>query len=231
MFDRILKKLLKPAGALTAAGIGVGMYCAQAAPPVRILPAPAIDTPLAAAGEEKQTIILAGGCFWGIEAVFQHIKGVENAVSGYAGGTVETAQYDAVSSGRTGHAEAVAVTYDPAQMSLGRLLQVFFSVAHDPTTLNRQGPDSGTQYRSAIFFSTPEQEKIAKAYINQLDKAAVFPTAIVTTLEPLVRFFPAEHYHQDYAARNPDNPYIVIHDQPKVARLRELFPEIYRAQE
>lgn len=227
MFDDILKKLRKPAGIAATAGIGIGLSCAMADGPARVLPAPLLDAPLSQT-EGKQTLVLAGGCFWGVEAVFQHIRGVDRAVSGYAGGTAETAQYDIVSTGKTAHAEAVQITYDPSLVTPGKLLQVFFSVAHDPTTVDRQGPDYGPQYRSAIFFDTPEQEKIAKAYIGQLDGEGVFPAPIVTKIERLAHFYPAEDYHQDYAAKHPGNPYIVTHDLPKVARLRELFPEIYK---
>lgn len=227
MFHHLLKKFRKPAGIAAAASIGIGLSCTLADSPARLLPVPALDAPLATTGG-KQTIVLAGGCFWGVEAVFRHIKGVEEAVSGYAGGSAETAQYDIVSTGRTGHAESVRVTYDPAQITPGKLLQVFFAVAHDPTTRDRQGPDSGTQYRSAIFFTTEEQGKIARAYIAQLDKAGAFTAPIVTATEPLTQFYPAEAYHQDYAARHPDNPYIAIHDLPKVVRLKETFPDLYK---
>jgi peptide-methionine (S)-S-oxide reductase len=182
-----------------------------------------------AAAPGRQTVVLAGGCFWGVEAVFRHVKGVVEATSGYAGGTAETAQYEQVSDGNTGHAESVRVTFDPAQVSLGRLLQVFFSVAHDPTEVNRQGPDTGTQYRSAIFVSGADQKRVADAYIAQLDAAKLFPRPIATEVAPLRRFFPAEAYHQNYAALHPNNPYIAINDAPKVTHLRELFPALYRA--
>ena len=175
-----------------------------------------------------QTIVLAGGCFWGIEAVYEHIKGVKEAVSGYAGGTKAQADYETVSTGTTGHAESVRVTFDPAQVSLERLLQVFFSVAHDPTQLNRQGPDVGPQYRSAIFFGDEEQAKSARAYIEQLTKAKVYPRPIVTQVVKLDAFYPAEEYHQDFAEKNPTYPYIVYHDKPKVERLQREFPEIFR---
>jgi peptide-methionine (S)-S-oxide reductase len=188
------------------------------------MPAPVVD---AARAKGEQTAVVAGGCFWGIQAVFQHVKGVTKAVSGYSGGDSKTAEYEVVSTGETGHAESVQITYDSSQVSFGQLLQVFFSVALDPTQLNRQGPDSGTQYRSVIFYSNDEQKKIAEAYLAQLDKAKVFPRPIVTQVVPLKAFYPAEGYHQDYATRHPDDPYIVFNDAPKVARLRQLLPAIY----
>jgi len=182
------------------------------------------------AGPGLQTIVLAGGCFWGIEAVFEHVKGVTDAVSGYAGGTKAQADYETVSTGTTGHAESVKVTFDPTKVSLEKLLQVFFSVAHDPTQLNRQGPDVGPQYRSAIFFADEEQERVADAYIDQLSKAKVYPKPIVTQVVKLEGFYPAEQYHQNFAERNPTYPYIVYHDLPKVANLKKQFPELYRAE-
>jgi peptide-methionine (S)-S-oxide reductase len=175
-----------------------------------------------------QTIVLAGGCFWGIEAVYEHIKGVTEAVSGYAGGTKAQADYETVSTGATGHAESVRVTFDPTKVSLEKLLQVFFSVAHDPTQLNRQGPDVGPQYRSVIFFADEEQSRVARAYIDQLTKAKVYPRPIVTQVVKLADFYPAEEYHQDFAEKNPTYPYIVYHDKPKVEHLKQQFPEIYR---
>lgn len=175
-----------------------------------------------------QTIVLAGGCFWGIEAVFEHVKGVTDAVSGYAGGTKAQADYETVSTGTTGHAESVQVTFDPAKVSLEKLLQVFFSVATDPTQLNRQGPDVGPQYRSVIFFQNEEQERVAKAYIDQLTMAKVYPKPIVTQVVKLEGFYPAEEYHQNFAERNPTYPYIVYHDLPKVANLKKQFPDLYR---
>ncbi len=190
------------------------------------LPDPAVDTPVAGkAGVE--TAVFAGGCFWGVEAVFEHVKGVTQVTSGYSGGTPETARYPVVSSGSTGHAEAVRITYDPSRISYGQLLKVFFSVAHNPTELNRQGPDTGPQYRSAIFHSNDEQKKVAQAYIAQLDAAKAFPRPIVTQLAPLKAFYDAEAYHQDYATRNPRQPYIVIHDAPKLANLQRQLPELY----
>jgi peptide-methionine (S)-S-oxide reductase len=216
-----------PAAALAA--VVVVWFCARAGGTAAVpLPAPTVDAARAAA-PGRQTVVLAGGCFWGVEAVFRHVKGVVEATSGYAGGTAETAQYEQVSDGDTGHAESVRVTFDPAQVSLGRLLQVFFSVAHDPTEVNRQGPDTGTQYRSAIFVSGADQKRVADAYIAQLDAAKLFPRPIATEVAPLRRFFPAEAYHQNYAALHPNNPYIAINDAPKVTHLRELFPALYRA--
>jgi len=190
------------------------------------IPNPAVDaTP--AASKAEQTAVVGGGCFWGIQAVFQHVKGVSKATSGYAGGAANTAEYELVSTGETGHAESVKITYDPSQITYGQLLRVFFSVAHDPTQLNRQGPDSGTQYRSVIFYNSDEQKKIAEAYIAQLDKAKVFPRAIVTQVVPLKGFYPAEAYHQDYATNHPNNPYIVYNDAPKVAHLQQQLPDLY----
>jgi peptide-methionine (S)-S-oxide reductase len=180
----------------------------------------------AAPGE--QTAVLAGGCFWGVDAVFKHVRGVSTVVSGYAGGSAATAQYEVVSSGTTGHAEAVQITYDPAQISYGQLLRVFFSVAHDPTELNRQGPDTGTQYRSAIFYVTTEQRHTALAYIEQLNTAKVFPAQIVTQVVPLQGFYPAEEYHQNFLARHPTYPYIVFNDLPKLRALQKQFPAAYK---
>jgi peptide-methionine (S)-S-oxide reductase len=172
--------------------------------------------------------VLAGGCFWGVQAVFQHVKGVQRATSGYSGGSSSTAEYEVVSTGRTGHAESVQITFDPARVSYGQLLKVFFSVAHDPTQLNRQGPDSGTQYRSVIFYANDEQKGIAEAYIAQLEQAKSFPRPIVTQVVPLKKFYAAESYHQDYAALHPDNPYIAINDAPKVEHLHQQFPDLYQ---
>ena len=176
----------------------------------------------------KQTAVLAGGCFWGVDAVFKHVKGVKKVVSGYAGGREDTAAYDLVSTGTTGHAESVEITYDPSQVSYSDLLRVFFSVAHDPTELNRQGPDSGTQYRSAIFYANDEQKQIALAYIDQLNQAGVYHSKIVTQVVPLKGFYPAEEYHQDFLARHPDYPYIVFFDQPKLRALQKEFPSLYK---
>ena len=188
------------------------------------LPDPALDTPSQAATE---TAILAGGCFWGVQAVFQHVKGVSTAISGYSGGAKETAEYETVGTGRTGHAEAVQIVFDPRKISFGQILRIFFSVALDPTQLDRQGPDWGTQYRSEIFTASPEQDRVARAYIAQLDAAKSFPKPIVTRINPLKAFYPAEDYHQDYLQLHPDNGYIVINDQPKVANLKRLFPEAW----
>ena len=190
------------------------------------LPDPKVDTPLAAAKGTK-TAVFAGGCFWGVEAVFKHVKGVTQSVSGYAGGDAKTAKYEIVSSGDTGHAESVRVTYDPSRITYGQLLKVFFSVAHDPTELNRQGPDTGTQYRSAIFFADAEQKRVADAYIAQLQAARAFPRPIVTQVAPLKAFYEAEAYHQNYLAQHPDQPYIVINDLPKLANLQKQFPALY----
>ncbi len=176
----------------------------------------------------EQTAVLAGGCFWGLEAVFEHLKGVSNVVSGFSGGDAATAHYEEVSSGSTGHAEAVKITYDPAQISYGQLLQVYFAVAHDPTQLNRQDPDSGTQYRSAIFFANTEQQNTAKAYIDQLNQAHIFKSAIVTQVTPLTGFYEAEEYHQNFIDRNPDYPYVVINDLPKLEHLQAQFPTLYQ---
>jgi peptide-methionine (S)-S-oxide reductase len=198
---------------------------AQASERAYVIPAPAVD---AQPSGDKQTVVLAGGCFWGVQAVFQHTKGVTSAVSGYAGGDKSTAHYEIVGTGRTGHAESVAVTFDPHQVSLGKILQIYFSVAHNPTELNRQGPDSGTQYRSAIFYANDEQKKVAAAYVAQLDKAKVFPGPIVTQLEPLRGFYPAEDYHQDFAVLHPSYPYIVFNDLPKVDNLKRIFSAEYR---
>ena len=192
-----------------------------------IIPPPALDETTQARSE---TAVFAGGCFWGVQGVFQHVKGVKNAVSGYAGGAANTAQYERVSSGNTGHAESVEVTFDPGQVSYGTLLQIYFSVAHNPTELNRQGPDSGTQYRSAIFTKSTEQQRVAQAYITQLDAAHVFDKPIVTKLETFNGFYPAEEEHQDFLTEHPTYPYIVINDLPKVAQLKQLYPNRYQEQ-
>jgi peptide-methionine (S)-S-oxide reductase len=191
-----------------------------------IIPPPAVDNPRAAGAD--QTVVLAGGCFWGIQAVYQHVRGVKNVLAGYAGGDKSTAQYEIVSSGRTGHAESVKITFDPAVISYGQLLQVAFSVAHDPTQLNQQYPDVGTQYRSAIFYADDDQKRIAQAYISQLEQAHVFARPIVTRVDPLKGFYAAESYHQDYLIHNPTQPYIAMYDVPKVENLRRTFPDLYR---
>jgi len=190
------------------------------------LPAPLVNASLAVKSAQ-QTAVFAGGCFWGVELVFQHVKGVVSATSGYAGGTVNTARYDAVSRGRTGHAESVRVVYDPSRVSYGQLLKIFFAVAHDPTQLDRQGPDTGPQYRSAIFTMDAEQQRIAQAYIRQLEAARVYPNKIVTRLGTLPAFYPAEDYHQDFATHHPLHPYIYYHDRPKLENLKRQFPEWY----
>lgn len=182
----------------------------------------------AQAGSEEQTAVFAGGCFWGVDAVFKHVRGVTEVVSGYAGGDATTAHYDQVSRGNTGHAEAVQIRFDPEQVSFRQLMQVFFSVAHDPTQLNRQGPDRGSQYRSAIFHTDPEQQKMANDYIRQLTADRAFESPIVTQVVPLQRFYPAEAYHQNYLALHPTQPYIVVHDMPKLFQLRIQFPALYR---
>jgi peptide-methionine (S)-S-oxide reductase len=193
----------------------------------RPLPSPAVDLPPGQA--TSAAVVLAGGCFWGVQGVYQHVNGVTSALSGYAGGEKKTADYESVGSGRTGHAESVQVTYDPRQISYGRLLQIFFAVVHDPTELDRQGPDTGPQYRSAIFPTSAEQSDVAKAYIAQLDQAHAFKKAIVTRIEPNRAFYPAENYHQDFLTRNPRNPYIAFNDLPKIEELKRVFPDLYRA--
>jgi peptide-methionine (S)-S-oxide reductase len=213
---------------LIAAALAFAPFAAHAEPAVTI-PPPAAQEPAPNTGIE--TAVLAGGCFWGIQAVYQHVKGVTNAVSGYAGGAQKDAIYDAVSSGRTGHAEAVKVTFDPKQISYGKILQIYFSVAHDPTQLNRQGPDSGPQYRSEIFPQSEAQQKVAKDYIAQLDQAHVFKRPIVTKADSMKSaFFPAEAYHQDFAIKHPYQPYIAINDAPKVENMSKLFPDVWRDQ-
>ena len=203
---------------------------ARASDAVRIDP-PALDSP-ASEGETRDVAVIAGGCFWGIQAVYQHVNGVSNAVSGYAGGTKETANYKAVAyGGRTDHAETVEVTFDPRVISYGKILQIFFSVAHDPTQLDRQGPDDGRHYRSEIFPQSEAQRKVARAYVAQLDGAKVFPAPIVTKIgEGKTAFYPAEDYHQDYTTKHPYQPYIVFNDAPKVANLKAMFPELWREQ-
>jgi len=192
-----------------------------------MLPDPSLDdTPAASKG--SATLVLAGGCFWGIEEVYQHVRGVTDAVSGYAGGSARTARYEMVETGTSGHAESVKITYDPSKVTLGQLLKVFFSVAHDPTLLNRQGPDVGTQYRSAIFYSGERQQQLVTSYIEQLNSAGVFRSKIVTQVVPLTAFYPAEPDHQDYAIKNPSNPYILINDKPKVDELKLAFPALYK---
>src|SRR6188768_3004683 len=201
--------------------------CAGAGEEAVKVPAPAMDPPASRQG--LSTAVLAGGCFWGVQGVYQHLKGVKNVLSGYAGGASGTAEYQRVSGGDTGHAESVQIVYDPAQVSYGQILQVFFSVAHDPTQLNRQGPDSGTQYRSAIFYTNDAQKKIAEGYIAQLDQAAVFPRKIVTRVDSLKGFYEAEPYHQDYLINHPTSSYIVYNDLPKVRNFQSTLPSLYVA--
>ena len=222
------KPFRRNAIALAAAGLlAFVWYVAPsvAAEDAVVIPPPAAD---AAPSEGLKTFVLAGGCFWGVQGVYQHTKGVTNAVSGYAGGTADMARYQLVGTGTTGHAEAVQITYDPKQVSLGKLLQIYFSVAHDPTQLNRQGPDSGTQYRSTVFTSDPAERKIVEAYIAQLNAAKVYPKKIATTIEPLKGFYPAEDYHQDYLTLHPSQPYIAINDLPKIENLKKIFADNYR---
>jgi peptide-methionine (S)-S-oxide reductase len=206
---------------------GVGLRSAAQAEKAHIVPAPAQDEMVGVANSE--VAVVAGGCFWGVQGVYQHVKGVTSALSGYAGGRQSTAHYEIVGRGGTGHAESVQVTFDPHQVSYGRILQIFFSVVHDPTQLNRQGPDVGPQYRSAIFPANAEQARVARAYITQLNRARVFDAAIVTNIEMDRPFYTAEDYHQDYLKRNPANPYIVYNDLPKITDLKRIFPEVYRA--
>jgi peptide-methionine (S)-S-oxide reductase len=217
--------LIMVGGILALSGGDARSAAAQRGP--FVVPAPARDQAVSEA--PSAVAVLAGGCFWGVQGVFQHVKGVTAAVSGYAGGQRGTADYETVGSGETGHAESVQVTFDPRQITYGRLLQVFFSVAHDPTQLNRQGPDSGTQYRSAIFPTNAEQETLAKAYIAQLNEARAFKARIVTTVETNRAFYRAEDYHQDFLTRHPTHPYIVVNDLPKIEELERLFPDLYRA--
>jgi len=214
---------------LSAALPLAAMFACNSAGAAVPIPNPAVDAPLATT-KGRETAVVAGGCFWGIQAVFEHVKGVESAMSGYSGGTARTAHYEIVSMGTTGHAESVKVIFDPSKISYGQLLKVFFSVGHDPTELNGQGPDTGTQYRSVIFYTSEQQKRIADAYIAQLGAAKVYPRPIVTQVVPLTEFYPAEDYHQDYATLHPDNPYIVYNDLPKLANLRRLLPELCAAE-
>ena len=227
-------KLYRTLGTMAAAAalLTAGLYCSRASAGAHdavTLPSPAVDLPRAAK-PAKSTVVFAGGCFWGIQAVFQHVKGVTEATSGYAGGSAENAKYELVSGGDTGHAESVRVTFDPSQVTYGQLLKVFFSVAHDPTELNHQGADEGTQYRSAVFFTDADQKRVTDAYVAQLGRAKTFPDRIVTEIVPLKAFYPAEAYHQNYATLHPDNPYIMFNDAPKVTHLQKLFPDLYRGQ-
>src|SRR5881296_1288206 len=211
-----MKRFLSVVAGLLAVNTARAQIPAYAAAP-RVTPA-----------KGEQVAVLAGGCFWGVDAVFKHVKGVNNVVSGYSGGGSAAARYQIVSTGATGHAESVKITYDPSQISYSELLRVFFSVAHDPTQLNRQGPDVGSQYRSAIFYATGAEKETAQAYIDQLNKAGVFSGPIVTQVAPFEHFYPAEDYHQNYLARHPDQPYIVFNDLPKVRRLQQQFPTLYK---
>jgi peptide-methionine (S)-S-oxide reductase len=222
-------------GLLGLAGAGLAVTFAvsflhldrlHAAESATVVPAPVFDNSLAPG--PLQTAVLAGGCFWGTQGVFEHVKGVRQVLAGYAGGKAATASYETVSTGTTGHAESIRIIFDPAEVSYGQILRVFFSVAHDPTLLNRQGPDEGTQYRSEIFFADPAQQKIAQDYIAQLQQAQVFKRPVVTRVDPLQGFYPAEGYHQDYLFRNPHQPYIVYNDLPKIDNLKKVFPDIYR---
>ena len=221
---RSVLSLLAATTALTLAFALAFALPSRAAEDAVVIPAPALD---AAPASGIQTAVVAGGCFWGVQGVFQHTAGVVNAVSGYAGGTKATADYQTVSTGRTGHAESVEIKFDPRKISYGKILQIYFSVAHDPTQLNRQGPDSGTQYRSAIFTTSDEQKKVAEAYIAQLDGAKVFNKQIVTKVGALEAFYPAEAYHQDYLTLHPNQPYIAYNDIPKVENLKKLFADNY----
>lgn len=223
--------LFKPAVLASAASLCLALACAStlAAEAAVAVPAPSGKAVLASTANTA-TVILAGGCFWGVQGVFQHTQGVLQAVSGYAGGKADSATYSMVSSGTTGHAEAVQVTYDPRKISYGQILQIYFSVAHDPTQLNRQGPDHGTQYRSAIFTASDEQAQATRAYIAQINAAKVFSAPIVTQVTPLQGFYRAEDYHQDYATLHPNQPYIAYNDLPKISNLQKMYPAIYRAE-
>lgn len=214
---------------VVALGLGVAFAdAAWAAEKAVVIPAPAVDNPKVSAS--PQTAVIAAGCFWGVQGVYQHVRGVQRALSGYSGGTKATADYEAVSRGSTGHAESVEIRFDPKEISYGEILQIYFSVVHDPTQLNRQGPDTGPQYRSNVFYADESQKRIAEAYIAQLNNAKLFPRSIVTRVDPLNGFYPAEAYHQDFLLRNPTYPYIVIHDLPKIGQLKKVFPARYREQ-
>jgi peptide-methionine (S)-S-oxide reductase len=222
-FSPAQRVLICSALLITAAGLG---GCSLSGKAIAAFPEPTLNVSLTAS-RDLEAAVFAGGCFWGVEEVFQHVKGVHNVVAGYSGGTAATANYALVSRGATQHAESVHVLYDRAQISYGELLKIFFAVAHDPTQLNRQGPDRGSEYRSAIFYTSQEQQRIASAYIEQIERAGVFQDRIVTTLAPLMAFHEAEAYHQDYASRHPDQLYILLHDAPKVARLKKRLPGLY----
>jgi peptide-methionine (S)-S-oxide reductase len=221
---RLMLKQALAAIALVAFGVSCG---ANAEAVDKRIPAPAVDTPAAEAAK-PQVAVFAGGCFWGLQGMFQHVRGVTKVVAGYSGGEKETAHYEMVGTETTGHAESVEITFDPKQVTYGQLLQLFFSVAHDPTQLDRQGPDRGPSYRSEIFFASPSQERVARAYVNQLTAAKVFSQPIVTKIEPLKAFYAAEDYHQDYLIHHPSQPYIVFNDKPKIEALKRVYPERYR---
>jgi peptide-methionine (S)-S-oxide reductase len=212
-------------GAVVLVLISAGVHAAEEAV---VIPPPALDNPKTSG--PLQTAVIAGGCFWGVHGVYQHVRGTRQVLSGYSGGTKATADYETVSRGASAHAEAVEIRFDPSELSYGEILQVFFSVVHDPTQLDRQGPDIGAQYRSAIFYADESQKRIAEAYMAQLDRAKVFRRPIVTRLERLTAFYPAEDYHQDFLIKNPSYPYIVFHDLPKIANLKSVFPARYREQ-
>jgi peptide-methionine (S)-S-oxide reductase len=224
---KLFGKTIKVASvAALSAGAFIMISGAHSSERATVVPAPAHDE--AAGSSHSETAVFAGGCFWGVQGVFQHVRGVKEVMSGYSGGLADTAQYDRVSEGDTGHAESVRITYDPSQVSYGRLLQIFFSVAHNPTELNYQGPDHGTQYRSAVFPTSAAQRDVVNAYISQLDTAHVFKDKIVTKVEDYKGFYPAEAYHQNYLTEHPESPYIAINDLPKVADLKQMYPNIYR---
>jgi peptide-methionine (S)-S-oxide reductase len=226
MITSVRPKLLLGVAAAALLAWGVTQMAPAAAAETQAMPAPAVDTK--SAGPATQTATFAGGCFWGVQGVFEHVKGVTKAVSGYAGGSVADPGYERVSTGTTGHAESVSVTFDPSQVSYGTLLRIFFSVALDPTQVNRQGPDYGTQYRSVLFVANAEQERVARAYVAQLDAAHVFARPIATQIQAAGAFYPAEAYHQDYLEHHPDAPYIAINDMPKVHALQTLFPDLWQ---
>ncbi|MFL9962817.1 peptide-methionine (S)-S-oxide reductase MsrA [Paraburkholderia sediminicola] len=233
--DRIDGKRARSRTAALLLSLGIGTLAllfaqraAFAAETAVVIAPPALDEPISATTAREETAVFAGGCFWGVQGVFQHVRGVTKAVSGYSGGTRETADYEIVSGGETGHAESVQVTFDPGKVTYGQLLQVYFSVIHDPTQLNRQGPDSGTQYRSAVFPLNDTQRRVAQSYIAQLEKAHAFAAPIVTRMEPFKGFYPAEPYHQNYLTLHPNSAYIAFNDMPKVANLKRLFPNLYR---
>ena len=214
---------------LTVLLVGIAFGCGLRAETInRAIPAPVVDAPAIASG--PQVAVLAGGCFWGLQGMFEHVRGVTKVVAGYSGGNADTAHYEMVGTETTGHAESVQITFDPKQITYGQLLQLYFSVAHDPTQLNRQGPDRGPSYRSEIFYATAEQERVARAYVAQLTKANIFKSPIVTKIEPLRGFYAAEDYHQDYLIHNPTQPYIVYNDLPKIEALKRVYPQMYRDQ-